>query len=170
MPYLKSKVPKRVIIAGHSLGGGLAQAATAYLFQNFDFSSSPHVLQLVTIGSARFGNPDFAAFVDENFKKLKALSKGYSCRIVYDDDPFPRLGKNLGFHHVQKVAFITKDMKLLIGPELADEEMIGNQIDALKEALLQHTEYLNVFAKMEQDFLGQTARHEIPSQPITEPG
>eukprot|EP00928_Gymnodinium_smaydae_P081706 TRINITY_DN65181_c0_g1_i1.p1 TRINITY_DN65181_c0_g1~~TRINITY_DN65181_c0_g1_i1.p1 ORF type:complete len:431 (-),score=116.56 TRINITY_DN65181_c0_g1_i1:20-1312(-) len=90
---------KRLIVAGHSLGGAIATAAFAFLLNRFDFASSAYDLHLVTLGAPRVGDDRFAAEFD-----ARCAALGSRCRVrrlVYEDDCVPTVPPEIfGFSHI----------------------------------------------------------------------
>jgi hypothetical protein len=94
--------PWDLMVAGHSMGGALANACV------FDLLSSKFVhenrIRLVTIGAGPFGNPAFA----EKLNTLMALTSDPTrhLRLVYNNDPVPAValsqseGGTLVWNHV----------------------------------------------------------------------
>eukprot|EP00746_Dinoflagellata_sp_MGD_P155593 gnl/MRDRNA2_/MRDRNA2_85453_c3_seq1.p1 gnl/MRDRNA2_/MRDRNA2_85453_c3~~gnl/MRDRNA2_/MRDRNA2_85453_c3_seq1.p1 ORF type:complete len:418 (+),score=35.67 gnl/MRDRNA2_/MRDRNA2_85453_c3_seq1:149-1402(+) len=91
-----------LMVAGHSMGGALANACV------FDLLSSKFAhqtrIRLVTIGAGPFGNPAFA----EKLNTLMALTSDPTrhLRLVYNNDPVPAIalslseGGTLTFNHI----------------------------------------------------------------------
>lgn len=74
----RARPSRRLVVAGHSLGGAVATLAAAHL------RAAAHPCDLYTYGSPRAGNEAFAAFVD-------AQASGSEYRLTHLDDPVPRL-------------------------------------------------------------------------------
>jgi len=110
LPQLRSTSPKRVIVAGHSLGGALATGAFAYILEKFNFAASPHEVHLVTMGSPRFGDARFVAKVMTRVRQLKDLGKCSIQRVVHDEDAVPTVPPELlGFEHTGGLCRLVKD-------------------------------------------------------------
>lgn len=100
LPQLEGSEPKRLILAGHSLGGAIALLALSYILSAFDFAASPHKILLVTLGAPRAGNAAFAAHVEAQVAKLHLLGKCSFARLVHSRDVVPTLPPQaLGFAH-----------------------------------------------------------------------
>jgi len=112
LPQLReSASPRRVIIAGHSLGGALATGAFAYLLGKFNFAESPHEVHLVTLGAPRFGDARFVGKMMAHVKQLKELGKCSVKRVVHHDDAVPTVPPELfGFDHVGGLCRLAEDV------------------------------------------------------------
>jgi hypothetical protein len=90
-------IEKRVVFSGHSLGGGLATISAvnyAYLYRDI-------VVDCVTFGSPRVGNPKFVEYFN------KGINKSY--RFVNDNDPIPCLPTAWRYKHVKGCKWIHND-------------------------------------------------------------
>jgi len=112
LPQLEqSASPKRVIVAGHSLGGALATGALAYLLGKFDFAASPHEVHLVTLGAPRFGDARFVGKMMAQVKQLEGMGKCSIRRVVHHDDAVPTVPPELfGFEHVGGLCRLVEDI------------------------------------------------------------
>jgi hypothetical protein len=130
--------PKRLIVCGHSLGGAIATAAFGYLFQKFDFASSPHVLLFVTAGQPRFGDRQFNHWLNSEVQRLRFLDSGKcsALRIVDDYDIVPTVPpRAFGMKHVGKLCLVTHRGELLIGPDAEESEKIQRIADYVNDHL-----------------------------------
>merc|ERR1712151_1274399 len=99
--------PKRLIVAGHSLGGAIATGALGYLLKRFDFATSPHEVLFVTAGQPRFGDHHFKLWLDGELRRLSDLGKCSAGRIVNDHDIVPTLpSRFLGMEHSCKLCHL----------------------------------------------------------------
>jgi len=119
LPQLQGPHPKRLVIAGHSLGGAIATGALAYLLQSIDFAALPHNVLFVTIGQPRFGNQHFRQWVDSELVRLRKLGKCCAARIVHDHDGVPLVPpERMSYEHVADLHLLTEAGDLLVSPGL----------------------------------------------------
>mmetsp|Transcript_24519 Transcript_24519/g.69919 ORF Transcript_24519/g.69919 Transcript_24519/m.69919 type:complete len:485 (-) Transcript_24519:304-1758(-) len=114
LPQLLERRPKRLVIAGHSLGGALAQGALAYVLKTHDFAVSPHRLLMVTCGSPRFGDVHFRTWVRAEVEALRSIGKCEVARLVHECDGVPLLppGK-MKFAHSMPMTFLSHTGELI---------------------------------------------------------
>ncbi|XP_046857413.1 lipase-like isoform X2 [Xenia sp. Carnegie-2017] len=86
---LSDKHPgSKIIVTGHSLGGAIATLAAV------DLVNAKHTVDLITFGSPRVGNKEFAQYIDTTVK-------GLDLRVTYKGDPVTDLPpKIIGYRHV----------------------------------------------------------------------
>ena len=85
----------KVVVTGHSLGGAIAELATAEIIK----AGTP--ADLYTFGSPRVSGPTLASFVSNE-------GSGSIYRVTHVDDPVPRLPPtNLGYVHVSPEYYIS---------------------------------------------------------------
>jgi hypothetical protein len=116
---------KRLIITGHSLGGGLATLALAYLLSHpdLDFEKLPFKIQFVAIAPLRVGDDIFEKQLKEKVKTLRAKNKCSAIAVMHDLDPCPCLPPEwCGFKHATTTAMVTVkkvgDNLALVGGEM----------------------------------------------------
>ena len=88
---------KEIIFSGHSLGGALATIASV----NYAFAYPDMVVDCVTFGSPRVGDPVFANYFNKTIKN--------SYRFVNDNDPIPCLPTAWRFQHVKGCIWLYED-------------------------------------------------------------
>lgn len=134
LPHLRDGKPKRLIIAGHSLGGAIATGALGYLLQRFNFATSPHQLLFVTAGQPRFGDADFVAWLDRELGKLRRHNKCCATRLVNDCDGVPMVPpRNFGFDDCGKLCLLTRDGELFVGPEVEEAQQATSLAECVEE-------------------------------------
>ncbi|CAJ1374367.1 unnamed protein product [Effrenium voratum] len=145
MPQLRdTSRPKRLIIAGHSIGGAIAMGALGYLLQSFDFASSPHRILFVSTGQPRFGDDIFASWLDKQLASLRRAGKCCAVRLVNDCDAVPTVPAS-GYRHAGKLCLLTSEGELLIGPEV-EERDVGTLAEGVDEHRTDN--YLNLLASI----------------------
>jgi len=136
-PHLKPDAPpRRLIITGHSLGAGVAAIALCYFLFKFDWATLPHKLVLVTAGGPRAVDERLKMKVQEEMKRLRPLNKAVIARIVNRDDVVPSLPpQSFGFHHLDKLVYISDTLDVVINPDLDNREVenVSNNKQALQE-------------------------------------
>jgi len=136
-PHLKPDAPpRRLFIVGHSLGAGVATVAYMYLLFKFDWATLPHKLLLVTAGGPRVVDSRLRNKVQDEVNRLRPLDRAVICRVVNRDDIVPTLPPEaFGFQHLDKVVYITDEMKVLVNPNLDERDIVAEQKDkkALKD-------------------------------------
>lgn len=84
--------PRPIIITGHSLGGAIATLCAIEL-RALDWQ-----VQLVTVGTPRVGNSEFARMLDHNLKNY--------VRIEHWLDPVPWIPRIFGWSHAGKRKYV----------------------------------------------------------------
>ena len=87
---MNSGTVRRIVITGHSLGGGLATICGMYLACTRPLCSS--LLNVITFGAPQVGDPAFVKFFNQHVPT--------SIRVVTPFDPVPR-SMNIYFAHVK---------------------------------------------------------------------
>jgi len=145
IPLLSGPQPKRLILAGHSLGGAIATGALAYLLKRLDLAASQHRLLFVTIGQPRFGDERFRAWVDAEIQSLRALGRCDAARFVHDNDGVPMVPpERFGYRHVGELHVLTEMGDLLVNPghlENSSAASVGEYLEDHNPLL-----YLNLLA------------------------
>ena len=77
--------PKKVLVTGHSLGGAMATLAAV------DLVNARYTVDLITFGTPRVGNKEFAQYVDR-------IVKGLNLRVTYKND-IVTVVPNIGYRH-----------------------------------------------------------------------
>lgn len=90
-------VHKKIIFAGHSLGGALATISALY----FSYLYPDLIIHCITLGSPRVG--------DTQFVKLFNQRIPHSYRYVNDNDPVPCLPTAWRFEHVKGLRWLHED-------------------------------------------------------------
>ena len=133
---LKSKYPNsKSVISGHSLGGAMANFAymdaCSFLGQN-DL--------LITYGSPRVGNYQFANFFNQN-----DCGGGNRIRVVHNKDPIPHMPfKILGYQHAISEIFYTDERSIwFVYCEKAEDETCSNKIGEMEQSPADHTNYMD---------------------------
>jgi len=146
IPLLEGPKPRRLILAGHSLGGAIATGALAYLLKRLDFVASQHRLLFVTIGQPRFGDQRFRAWVRAEVQKLRKLDRCVAARFVHDHDGVPLVPpEHLAYTHVSEMCLLTEDGDLIVDPELLESssaERVGEYLEDHNPLL-----YLNLLSQ-----------------------
>ena len=120
--------PRKFYVVGHSLGGGIAIMAACYFLTEFDWTQLPQKLVVVTAGGPRSVQKSMKVLIDEEMKKLRPLDKAVICRIVRDKDVVPKVPPAIfGFHHLEKLVYITKEGELLINPDLGEKQTFNKE-------------------------------------------
>jgi pimeloyl-ACP methyl ester carboxylesterase len=91
---LKSDDATKIVFAGHSLGGALAQIAAAYYGEIFDFS----YVACHTFGSPRVGNSHFVEWFEKNVDE--------NVRVVNKRDPIPMVPTLHYWKHTMNRQFV----------------------------------------------------------------
>merc|ERR1712008_656228 len=74
--------------------------------------------------------------VQDEMRRLRPLDKAVICRVVNGNDVVPTLApETMGFRHLDKLVYITDQEKVLINPNLDEQEVVEEQKDkaALKD-------------------------------------
>jgi predicted lipase len=162
-PHLKPDAPpRRIFIVGHSLGAGVATVAFMYLLFKFDWSTLPHKLLLVTAGGPRVVDSRLHDKVQDEMRRLRPLDKAVICRVVNRNDVVPTLPPEaMGFRHLDKLVYITDEEKVLINPNLDEQEVVEEQKD--KAALKDQVNKVNgvAAAASEQMASAAAAAHQV---------
>eukprot|EP00931_Biecheleriopsis_adriatica_P046619 TRINITY_DN26798_c0_g1_i1.p1 TRINITY_DN26798_c0_g1~~TRINITY_DN26798_c0_g1_i1.p1 ORF type:complete len:424 (+),score=68.05 TRINITY_DN26798_c0_g1_i1:76-1272(+) len=151
LPQLESKESKCLVVAGHSLGGAVAHGAVAYLLTKFDFAASPHKLIFVTLGSPRYGDEHFVAWLTARLRKLQRLDKCRVGRLVNDHDIVTTVPPCLlGFQHIPDMCLLTHSGELLIDPETMEARNLDNALDSISEFVQDHEpiKYLELLSRV----------------------
>lgn len=115
MPQLQAHRAKRLVIAGHSLGGALAHAALAYFLKAHDFSVSPHSLLMVSCGSPRLGDVHFRRWVRCEVEALRGIGKCSAARLVHQCDGIPNLPPGrMSYAHATPMTFLSHTGDLVL--------------------------------------------------------
>jgi len=145
IPLFSGPEPRRLILAGHSLGGAIATGALAYLLKRLDLAASQHRLLFVTIGQPRFGDERFRAWVDAEIQSLRALGRCDAARFVHDNDGVPMVPpERFGYRHVGELHVLTEMGDLLVNPghlENSSAASVGEYLEDHNPLL-----YLNLLA------------------------
>jgi len=138
---LEPKLPRsaRVIVTGHSLGGGTATLITLYaLAQGIDAS-------LVTVAGPRLGDDKFA-------RHFRECCESPAVNLVHDQDDViqsnQRLWDDLGFEHVGRVIRCDKDAPCLYDDAVevcvSDYEYSSGP-PSLRGVLVDHCMYMGIY-------------------------
>jgi predicted lipase len=103
--------PKQIVLSGHSLGAALATLLLQYL------SSLPAEIKLITFGSPRVGDREFA----KNIQNSK--------RHIYENDAVTKLPLSLNYSHIESAIQINKSCPIKFS---VSNHSIDNYIYALK--------------------------------------
>jgi len=100
----------------------------------YDWATLPHKLLLVTAGGPRAVDKKLKDKVQEEMKRLRPLNKAVVARIVNRSDVVPTLPpQSFGFHHLEKLVYITDTLKVLINPNLDEREDLKVSNATLRE-------------------------------------
>jgi Lipase (class 3) len=132
--------PRKLFVAGHSLGAGVATLAACYFMLEFDWTILPHSLVMVTAGSPRSCCRSMKEVIDE--RRLKMGSSVRLYRVVKGQDivaAFPP--STAGFTHIVPKIFIADGGTIFQEEEaLFDEEQeVASVLEDCTRATLTHT-------------------------------
>ena len=126
--------PRTLYVVGHSLGAGIATMAACYFLTEFKWDNLPHKFVCVTAGSPRAVQESMQQKIHEEMNKLRTLDKAVIARIVRDRDTVASVPPEfLGFRHLDKLVYITKDGHILINPNLGSDNVVDEE--KIKELL-----------------------------------
>lgn len=124
-PLLASNAkPKKVFICGCSLGAAIASLAFCFILEELmptleNPNAVGHKLINVTAGCPRVGDTVMKAHIMDKMKRLRPLDRAVIARLVYCQDLVPHIPLTIaGFHHMEKLVYITRDGKVIINPTL----------------------------------------------------
>jgi len=101
----------RILVTGHSLGGGIASIAAVEL------RNTGLVVDMTSFGAPRFGNEAFAEYA-----MAQAPQLGMNYRVAHQYDPVPTVPMlSSGFRHTSPAYFITTATG--VNPTIADIEI-----------------------------------------------
>lgn len=117
--------PRKLYVVGHSLGAGIATMAACYFLLEHDWVNLPHKISVVTAGGPRAVKSQMKDLINDKMDQLRPMDKAVICRLVRDKDVVPSVPpKFLGFDHLEKLVYITKEGEVLINPVLSDDYVV----------------------------------------------
>jgi Lipase (class 3) len=152
--------PRKLYIVGHSLGAGIATMATVYYLLEHDWETLPHKLISVTLGGPRACCQSMQETIDAKVAALRPLDKAVLVRLVRDKDVVPTVPPTyLGFRHLDKLVFVTKDGAILINPNLSSPHILSKkEMRQLREA---HPTVLPTADTGDEDSEGETVETDF---------
>lgn len=121
--------PRKLYVVGHSLGAGVATVACCYFLTSFNWAELPHKFVTVTAGSPRAVQVRMQERIQEIMKELRPLDKAVIARIVRDKDTVATVPPEiLGFRHLDKLVYISKDGRILVNPNLDSKEVVDEEV------------------------------------------
>ncbi|CAB9521251.1 Lipase, putative [Seminavis robusta] len=113
----ETEKPRKLYVCGHSLGAGIATLAAIYFLLEFEWELLPQKLIMVTAGSPRACTNSMGKIVKERLAELRPMDKAFFCRIVLNEDVVSKVPPSgIGYTHVGRLVYITKDGEILINP------------------------------------------------------
>jgi hypothetical protein len=111
--------PKKVYICGCSLGAAIATMAFCYVVLKVPLESLEHKVLSVTAGCPRACDARMQQVIADRMMELRPLDRAVICRLVYNQDLVPHIPFNcLGFHHLDKLVYITTEGDVIVNPRL----------------------------------------------------
>lgn len=159
--------PRKLYVVGHSLGAGVATLAACYFLTEFNWAELPHKFVNVTAGSPRAVQVRMQERIQEIMKELRPLDKAVVARIVRDKDTVATVPPAiLGFRHLDKLIYITRDGRIIVNPNLGSVEVVDKEVmedlllknssfeqcDANEDSITKKTKYDKMIAKIPGPF------------------
>lgn len=120
--------PRTLYVVGHSLGAGIATIGTCYFLLEHDFEHLPHRFVTVTAGGPRAVCQSMKDVLEEKLDSLMKQDKGLFCRLVRDKDCVPSVPPELlGFTHLNRLVYLTKDNAVLVNPSLESKHILSKR-------------------------------------------
>ena len=142
--------PRKLYVVGHSLGAGVATMAACYFLTEFKWADLPHKFVCVTAGSPRAVQESMQKKIHEEMNKLRPMDKAVIARIVRDKDTVASVPPEfLGFRHLDKLVYITKDGHILINPNLGSDNVVDEE--TMKELLTRNPSLAESESEQEDD-------------------
>jgi len=114
--------PRKLFVVGHSLGAGIATLAACYFITEYDWSTLPHSLVVVTGGSPRACLQSMKDTIDGRMEKFGDKVRMY--RVVKGNDAIATLPPTpWGFRHLTNPIKITEGGQVVMGTEEDDVDV-----------------------------------------------